>query len=191
MTKTNYQKLRDIDVSEHTEKKGKFSYLSWAWAVDQLYLNDPDASYEFSEPVKYDDGTMMIYCTVTAFGKPKTMWLPVLDFKNAPITNPNAFNINTTMMRCLVKAIAMHGLGLYIYAGEDIPEAVKDELSKAPINENQVQILNDLFIARVSDQKAFKSHYKIDEIADLPSAVFLQAKSALEKKPLKAQDENS
>ena len=65
------------------------------------------------------------------------------------------------------------------------------EMVSTPINKEQVQILNDLFVARVSDQKAFKSHYKIDEIADLPSAVFLQAKSALEKKPLKAQDENS
>ena len=189
--KTNYQKLRDIDVSEHTEKKGKFNYLSWAWAVDQLYLNDPDATYQFEETVKYDDGTMMIYCTVTAFGKPKTMWLPVLDHQNKPISNPNAFQINTSMMRCLVKAIAMHGLGLYIYAGEDLPEATKEELSKVAINENQIAILNKLFDERISDKDAFIAHYKIEKIEDLPSAVFLQAKGALEKKPLKVQDDNS
>jgi hypothetical protein len=71
--------------------------------------------------------TMMVYCTVTAFGKPRTAHLPVMDYKNQPIPNPNAFQINTAMQRVLVKAIALHGLGLYIYAGEDLPEGEKQD----------------------------------------------------------------
>lgn len=191
--KTHYEMLRDVDVKDHIEKKGKFNYLSWAWAVDTMYLHDPDATYEFKDPVKYDDGTMMIYCTVTMFGKAKTMWLPVLDHKNNPIANPNAFNVNTTMMRCLVKAIAMHGLGLYIYAGEDLPESTKEEINNQVINEVQLSVLNKLFNEREADVQAFLNHYKIEKLEDLPSGVFLQAKGALERKPMKngVDDENA
>ena len=67
----------------------------------------------------------MVSCTVTAFDKPMTMHLPVMDYKNKAIVNPDAFAVNTAMMRCLVKAIALHGLGLYIYAGEDLPQEDK------------------------------------------------------------------
>jgi hypothetical protein len=63
----------------------------------------------------------MVWVTVTVFGKPITCQLPVLDFRNKPISTPNAFDVNTSIMRCLVKGIALHGLGLYIYAGEDLP----------------------------------------------------------------------
>lgn len=183
--KTNYEVMRDIDVSKHIEKKGKFSYLSWAWAVDQLYLSDPDADYEFDEPKEFNDGSMMVYCNVTAFGKTKKMWLPVLDYQNKTISNPNAFQVNTAMMRCLVKAIAMHGLGLYIYAGEDIPEATKEELEKQVVNDVQLKTLETLINKHVVDVDAFKKHYKIEKLSDLPSGVFLQAKGGLEKKPLK------
>jgi len=188
--KTKYELLRDVDVKDHIEKKGKFNYLSWAWAVDTMYLHDPKATYDFPESEIFNDGTVMIYCTVTMFEQPKTMWLPVLDFNNKPISNPNAFNINTTKMRCLVKAIAMHGLGLYIFAGEDLPEATKDELNKAVINEVQLEVLNKLIGERVVNVPALLAHYKIEKLEELPSGVFLQAKGALERKPMK-QDENA
>lgn len=112
--------LAAINVGHHIEKKGSLSYLSWPWAIDQLLRRDPDAAWEYGEPIRYGD-TMMVVCTVTAFGKPRTMHLPVMDNRNKPIANPDAFAVNTAMMRCLVKAIALHGLGLYIYAGEDLP----------------------------------------------------------------------
>lgn len=116
----NFTKLATIDVGQHIEKKANLSYLSWAWAVDQLMRVDPAANWEFHEPRMYGE-TMMVSCTVTAFGKPVTMHLPVMDHRNQAVKNPDAFVVNKNMMRCLVKAIACHGLGLYIYAGEDLP----------------------------------------------------------------------
>lgn len=112
--------LAAIDVSKHIEKKGNLSYLSWPWAVDQLMRADPSANWEFHEPEIFCD-TMMVSCTVTAFGKPIKMHLPVMNFKNEAVKNPDAVIVNKNMMRCLVKAIACHGLGLHIYAGEDLP----------------------------------------------------------------------
>jgi hypothetical protein len=86
----------------------------------------PTRTSEFHQPQMFGE-SMMVSCTVTAFGKPVTMHLPVMDHRNKAIPNPNAFDVNKNMMRCLVKAIACHGLGLYIYAGEDLPEQSLDE----------------------------------------------------------------
>ena len=116
-----FSELKKINVNEHTEKKGNLTYLSWAWAVDQLLQNDPSATWEYSKPEVFSDGTMMVFCSVTAFGKTMTAQLPVMNMNKA-IPNPDAFQVNTAMQRCLVKAIALHGIGLYIYAGEDLPD---------------------------------------------------------------------
>jgi hypothetical protein len=122
----HYVELAKIDVSRWIEKKGphKLDYLSWAVAVDLLMRADPTANWEFHEPKSYGD-TMMVSCTVTAFGKPIGMHLPVMDAKNAAIKEPDAFQVNKAMMRCLVKAIACHGLGIRVYAGEDLPDDEK------------------------------------------------------------------
>jgi hypothetical protein len=117
-----FEELRAIDVSEHIEKKNGMSYLSWAWAVDTLLQKDPDAEWEHPEEKTFADGTMMVYAIVKAFGKTKKAQLPVMDYKNQAIKNPSSFQINTALQRCLVKTIALHGIGLYIYAGEDIPD---------------------------------------------------------------------
>ena len=121
VTESPFQRLASINVNEHVEKKNNLSYLSWAWALDQLLRADPAANWTFNDPIKFGE-TMMVSCTVTAFEKPVTMHLPVMDHRNQAIKNPDAFQVNKNMMRCLVKAIACHGLGLYIYAGEDLPE---------------------------------------------------------------------
>lgn len=112
--------LAKINVNEHIEKKNGLSYLSWAWAVDQLLRADPSATWEYSEPAKWGD-TVMVFCRVNAFGKTMTAQLPVMDHRNKAISNPDAMAVNTAMQRCLAKAIALHGIGLYIYAGEDLP----------------------------------------------------------------------
>jgi hypothetical protein len=83
---SNYQELRKINVNDHTEKKGNLTYLSWAWAVDTLLMQDPMASWEYKEPVMFGD-TMMVFCTVTAFGKSMTSQLPVMDYKNKSISS--------------------------------------------------------------------------------------------------------
>jgi hypothetical protein len=124
--KNHFTELAAINVSDYVEKKGKLTYLSWAWAVDQLLRRDPDAKWEYGEPRMFGE-TMQVICTVTAFGKPRTMHLPVMDHRNQAIANPDAFAVNTAMQRCLVKAIALHGLGLYIYAGEDVPRIDEPE----------------------------------------------------------------
>jgi hypothetical protein len=120
MSDNKFVQLAGVDVSKHIEKKNGLSYLSWPFAIDQLMRADPLANWEFHTPEMYGE-TMMISCTVTAFGKPIKMHLPVMDHRNQAIKNPNAFEVNKNMMRCLVKTIACHGLGLFIYAGEDLP----------------------------------------------------------------------
>jgi hypothetical protein len=124
----NYAELRKINVNEHIEKKNGLSYLSWAWAVDTLLQNDPTATWYYGQPAQFGE-SLMVFCTVNAFGKSMTAQLPVMDYRNKAIQNPDAMSVNTAMQRCLAKAIALHGLGLYIYAGEDLPE---EDVVKAP-----------------------------------------------------------
>jgi hypothetical protein len=114
------------DVNSHTEKKNNLTYLSWAWAWAEALKADPTASYKvemFGDKCFMDiNGTAMVFVTATMFGKPMTCQLPVMDYRNKAISNPDAFAVNTAIMRCMTKALSLHGLGLYIYAGEDLPE---------------------------------------------------------------------
>lgn len=119
--------LLSINVNEHTEKKNGLTYLSWAWAWAEVLKIDPEATWDVVEheglPVRFlPDKTAMVKVEVTIKGSSKTCWLPVMNHRNQAIEQPNAFQVNTAVMRCLAKAISMHGLGLYIYAGEDLPE---------------------------------------------------------------------
>jgi hypothetical protein len=117
----NYSELRKINVNDYIERKNGLAYLSWSWAVDQLLQLDSTATWSYGEPRLFGD-TLMVFCTVEAFGKSRTAQLPVMDFRNKAIHNPDAFAVNTAMQRCLAKAISLHGLGMYIYAGEDLPQ---------------------------------------------------------------------
>jgi hypothetical protein len=114
------------NVNEHTEKKNNLTYLSWAWAWAEALKADANASYKiemFGDKCFMDiNGTAMVFVTVTMFGKPMTCQLPVMDYRNKAIPNPDGFAVNTAIMRCMTKALSLHGLGLYIYAGEDLPE---------------------------------------------------------------------
>ena len=91
-----FNDLRKINVNEHIEKKGNLSYLSWAWAVDQLLRADAAATWEYREPVMWGD-TVMVFCSVTAFGKTMTAQLPVMDHRNKAISNPDAMAVNTAV----------------------------------------------------------------------------------------------
>lgn len=138
----NFSELRKIDVNDHIEKKNNLSYLSWAYAVDELLQRDPSATWEYRF-FDYVDGrvpycrigeTCMVFCSVKAFDKVMTAQLPVMNHRNQAIQNPDAFAVNTAMQRCLAKAISLHGIGLYIYAGEDLPEQdVQARPSPAPV----------------------------------------------------------
>ena len=119
-------KLLTKNVNDHVEKKNGLSYLSWAWAWAEALKADADATYKvemFDGKCFMDiNGTAMVFVTVTMFRKPMTCQLPVMDYRNKAIPNPDAFAVNTAIMRCMTKALALHGLSLYIYAGEDLPE---------------------------------------------------------------------
>ena len=128
--KSSFDELNKIDVSKYVEKKGNFNYLSWAYAVRELKKVCPDATWG---GIKAEDGSPFMQ---TACGYFVEVWVevegcrlsqvhPVLDNRNKPIESPNSFHINTSIQRALAKAIALHGLGLYIFAGEDLPEPDK------------------------------------------------------------------
>ena len=128
------------NVNEHVEKKNGLSYLSWAWAWAEALKADPKASYKvemFGDKCFMDiNGTAMVFVTVTMFDKPMTCQLPVMDYRNKAIPNPDAFAVNTAIMRCMTKALALHGLGLYLYSGEDVPEE-GDKFEKIIISPTQ------------------------------------------------------
>jgi hypothetical protein len=124
--------LLKINVNAHTERKGNLTYLSWAWAWAEVLKIDPKATWVASAPgldgpaMFFPDGSAMVGVTVTLKDHAKGCLLPVMNHQNKAIKNPDAMQINTAIMRCLAKAIAMHGLGLYIYAGEDLPEGAPE-----------------------------------------------------------------
>lgn len=129
-SKKNYfEELYGIDVNEKTEKKGNLTYLSWAWAWAEIKKKHPDANYTIYENKDgwnyHTDGkTAWVKTGVTVAGIEHIEYLPVMDFKNKsiPLASVTSFDVNKTIQRALTKACARHGLGLYIYAGEDLPE---------------------------------------------------------------------
>jgi hypothetical protein len=135
--------LDSTNVEKHTEKKGQFTYLSWAWAVRELLRVDAQATWEVHEyhhgngeviaPYMRTGAGCFVKVTVWSGGIARTQVHPVLDNRNKPIEEPNAFQVNTSIQRCLAKAIALHGLVLYIYAGEDLP--VLEPLTKKQIDD--------------------------------------------------------
>ena len=156
-----FEQLNRVDVSKFAEKKGQFNYLSWAHAVRELLKVCPEATWEvhlFDSP----DGTKQPYMknetgayvqvSVDVDGVIRTQIHPVLDHRNQTIENPTSFQINTSIQRCLAKAIALHGLGLYIFAGEDLPEA-------EPIDTKQAEELNAL-ADKIKDKKLREGVYE-------------------------------
>lgn len=126
--------LSKIDCSEHVEQKMGLSFLSWAWAWGILMEHYPNAQVKFYEQkdtgipyVEMPDGTAEIRCQVKIENLIREMWLPVMDYKNNAVSGCNARQVSDTKMRCLVKCLALFGLGHYIYAGEDTPSAEKDK----------------------------------------------------------------
>jgi hypothetical protein len=122
-----FVELSKINVNEHVERKGQFSYLSWPFAVSQLRQFDPVATWQVLRfdglPYLNTEAGCFVEVAVCVKGVSLSQIHPVLDSKNRPILAPTAFDINTSIQRCLVKAIALHGLGLYLYSGEDLPLA--------------------------------------------------------------------
>jgi len=122
-----WKTLSNVNVNDKTEKKMQLTYLSWAWAWSKLMEYYPFATYKFDEEITSSNGTVMTNCTLTIGSLERSMFLPVMDYKNNSIANPTSRQISDTRMRCLVKCMAMYGLGHYIYAGEELPDSKVDE----------------------------------------------------------------
>ena len=181
--------LSKINVNEHIEKKGNLSYLSWTWAWSTLMEHFPD-SYYFFEDRKLDNGTVEVVCILTVHkgeeSVSRQMWLPVMDHKNNSIVNPSSRMVSDAKMRCLVKACGIFGLGLYVFAGEDLPAAEKErmrvEMENAMVSEDQAAELNKLIKDTATDADKFCEHYKIAAIEMLPLSQFEQAVTMLKTK---------
>lgn len=198
--KNYFTELNAINVTDKTEKKGQLTYLSWAWAWGELKKVHPDATYTVYENDRgwnyhTDNSTCWVKVGVTVNGIEHIEYLPVMDYKNKaiPLETVDSMDVNKAIQRALTKAIARHGLGLYIYAGEDLPDAEKaqaQELDKAK------QKLTDFcyqYDPTGNTAAAVWQKYKIDAMTDPADVLKIlneykaKAKKAAEKAAKKAE----
>jgi hypothetical protein len=154
-----FERLSAINVNDKVEKKDNLTYLSWAWAWSEVKKACPDASYKVGEITSSEKLGIMCNTSVTIEGETLEMWLPVMDSKNKAMkTEPytyqtkygektvdaaTMFDVNKTLMRCFVKNLAMFGLGIYIYAGEDLPESetiVTQQAQPTEVKSNKIAL---------------------------------------------------
>ena len=196
---TVWDELSQVDCSEHTEKKGKLTYLSWAWAWGITMEHYPTASYKFEsffvdqegtvlDTMFYPDGSASVHVTVSIGDLTRSMWLPVMDFKNNAIANPNSRQISDAKMRCLVKCIAMFGLGHYVYAGEDLPpssdeeEETKEVEKETKVTEEELPVNYEKF-----SESLIETATKMEETVSGLESLWKSNKDTI--KELKAKDE--
>ena len=206
MDENYFARLFQINVNEHVQSKGQFRFLSWPYAVAQLRLHDPAATWEVKRfdgmPFLRSEAGYLVEVAVTVQGITLSQLHPVLDAKNRPIEQPTVFDINTSIQRCLVKAIALHGLGLYIYAGEDLPvgEASNDPVvdeqptppkPKAPvtplpgegrISAAQLRYLESLIAKTDTDVQRLCDYFHVANLGELTVAAASRAIKSLEAK---------
>ena len=195
----SFKELNAIDCSEHVEKKGKFTYLSWAWAWQTLKEHCPDAFfYKHTFSARDNDGVQVpfmvdeagyayVAVTVTVDGIEATEIMPVLNHSNKPIQNPNSFDVNTALQRTLVKAIAFHGLGLYIYAGEDVNPVQdttepKREVPSKVIGPAETKEIKKMIKDTGTDEVAFCKFLSVEKLELLPLDQYSKAMDALQAK---------
>ena len=178
-------KLNSIDCSKKIEKKNGLSYLSWAWAWGEIKKIHPTANYKIYETGKginyWTDGrTCWVKTGVTIDDIEHIEYLPIMDFKNKsiPLESITSFDVNKAIQRSLTKACARHGLGLYIYAGEDLPESEK---TKSKVPENLfIEILQTTDEAQL--QEIWSKNQNLQKEADFIQAVTTQKKKLNEQK---------
>lgn len=181
-----FQQLHEINVAEHIERKGLFSYLSWPFAVAQLRLADPQATWEVKRfnglPYLASEAGYFVEVAVTVQGITLSQIHPVLDNKNRPIQAPNCFDINTSIQRCLVKAIALHGLALNIYMGEDMPEGSRVE----HLTETQQATIRKKIEEVGGNLDRLLTYFKVERLADILASDYDRVIRSLDNKGRKA-----
>tara|TARA_B100001057_G_C22868351_1_gene957601 strand:- start:675 stop:1328 length:654 start_codon:yes stop_codon:yes gene_type:complete len=146
-----WETLSKIDVSEHTEEKNGLTYLSWAWAWGIVKKHYPKTTFtknlyssannDCTLPYMIDPaGYAFVSVTVDIEGETQTEVLPVLNHANKAVSQPDSFQVNTALQRCLTKCLAFHGLGHYIYAGEDLPEGAEQKIVVENSNGNKQEV---------------------------------------------------
>jgi hypothetical protein len=173
MSENYFSELNNINVSGKTEKKNGLTYLSWAWAWGELKKLHPDAVYTIYEDSQgrfyHTDGkTAWVKTGVTVNGIEHIEYLPVMDFKNKsiPVDNITSVDVNKAVQRSLTKAVARHGLGLYIYAGEDLPEEerVEEKAAKVSlISAKEVAVLKNMCERKGVSANSYKGK-KLDKL---------------------------
>ena len=148
-----FETLNKVDVNKHKKQKGQFDYLSWPLAVRELLKVCPDATWQVHEyqnedgltaPFMTTNAGCFVRVSVTCDEVTRSQVHPVTDNRNQTIAQPTAQDINTSIQRCLAKVIALHGLGLYIYAGEDLPEIPElDDSKKASLRKLAGKVSSD------------------------------------------------
>ena len=170
-----FVELNNINVNDKTEEKNKLTYLSWAWAWGELKKKHPMATYtiyedEHGRPYFTDGRTCWVKTGVTVpVGDEKIEhieYLPIMNYRNEaiPADKVTSTDMNKTIQRSLTKAVARHGLGLYIYAGEDLPEAEKEEKTK-PITEKEAMILSNTLTPEQIEW--VRKKYNVKKLAEL------------------------
>lgn len=174
-----FTELNNINVNGKTEKKGNLTYLSWAWAWGEVKKLHPDATYTIYENNDgwnyHTDGRFCWVKTgVTVNGIEHIEYLPIMDFKNnsIPLENVKSTDVNKAIQRSLTKAVARHGLGLYIYAGEDLPEGEKEEvkdISEEKISAKEAAIMKAMLEKKDVNIDKLCGQYKVASLEDLTS----------------------
>lgn len=198
--KSVFETLNAINVNEHTEPKGNLTYLSWCWAWQMVKLNYPDAFYTIYENRDgwnyFTDGTTAWVKTgVTIEGLEHIEYLPVMNYKNKsiPVEQITSFDVNTAIQRSITKACARHGLGLYIYAGEDLPNIEQEKKKEAErkgqeemekrldekIGEREVQVLTNML--KPNQVEWVLQQCSITTLADMTARQFAMVMDALNK----------
>ena len=146
ITDSVFEVLNSINVNEHIEKKTGLSYLSWAWAWAEVKKRFPEANYTIYENADglfyHTDGrTAWVKTGVTICGLEHIEYLPVMDVRNKsiPLENITSFDVNKAVQRSLTKAVARHGLGLYVYAGEDVPESEQTPIERPNVSDDTLR----------------------------------------------------
>tara|TARA_R100000541_G_C1877646_1_gene81853 strand:+ start:46 stop:612 length:567 start_codon:yes stop_codon:yes gene_type:complete len=174
LKKTVFDTLSSINVNDKTEKKGNLTYLSWAWAWAEVKKNYPNVERKVYENVNqcnyFTDGkSCWVKIGITIENIEHIDYLPIMDFKNKsiPLDNITSFDVNKAIQRSTTKALALHGLGLYIYAGEDLPEGEIVQILMTDDIFEKCKALNEGQIEKVFYKYKFEKEEQKEELQEI------------------------